>query len=105
MDKKFRLVPQIQKLIRNDKYMSEFYDIREGIIIIYLEIKFTNTKKYFGFTKSSSQSIIITEQAINDLNTECSDRIEFFLSLVDMDYILVENIWLEYKDKSKSNQN
>jgi hypothetical protein len=65
------------------------------------EINFTNTKKYFGYTKNNNQSIIITEQVIPEFNDEFAKRIDFLVSLVDNDFILVENIWFEFKDKSK----
>ena len=97
---------KIKKLFRSEKYMIDLYDIREGILyhINQIEINFTNSKKHFGYTKNSSQSVIITEQGIIKLDEEVSNRIEFLIKLIDTDFILVENIWLENKDKSISIQ-
>ena len=104
MDFRLKIRPNIENLIRDHQYIIDHYDIREGIFYFYSEINFTNTKKYFGFTKNNIQNIIITEQFISEFNQEFAERIEFLIALIDSDIVLVENTWIEIKEKSNSNQ-
>jgi hypothetical protein len=85
----------LTKLIRNESYIYNLYDIREEMVI-------KNNIKLFCYTKDNNHSVVITKQIINiESDRDLLARLVKLSKLIEDNVILVENLWIEEYEDSK----